>query len=245
MLTWPPVLILFISDLHLSAERPATTQAFLRFLSGPARQANGLWILGDLFESWVGDDELKFPFPASIAAALAALSQQGVAINIVVGNRDFLLGRRFARAGGAQLVREPALIEAAGQRIVLLHGDAQCTDDIAYQRFRRRLRFPLTLALLRRLPMALRLRLASRLRQRSENDTSYKPPAITDVNPEAIEAAFRQSNADCMIHGHTHRPAKHLLLVDGRERQRWVLADWHDQATWLEAGPDGLVAREE
>ncbi len=238
-------MILFISDLHLSAERPATTAAFLRFLSGPARQANALWILGDLFESWVGDDELKFPFPASIAAAMAALSQHGVAINIVVGNRDFLLGRRFARASGARLVREPALLEAAGQRIMLLHGDAQCTDDLAYQRFRRRIRFPLTLALLRALPMAVRLRLASRLRQRSENDTSYKPPTITDVNPDAIEAAFRQSKADCMIHGHTHRPARHLHQVDGRERQRWVLADWHDQATWLETGPAGLVARQE
>ncbi|KAF7598880.1 MAG: UDP-2,3-diacylglucosamine diphosphatase [Candidatus Dactylopiibacterium carminicum] len=238
-------MILFISDLHLCAERPETTAAFLRFLSGPAREADALWILGDLFESWVGDDELDDPFCASIADVLSALTGSGVKTSIIVGNRDFLLGKRFAARSGTHLVAEPALIEWNGHRIVLLHGDAQCTDDLAYQRFRRRIRSPLSLALLRLLPLSWRLRLANRIRQRSESATHDKPSDITDVNPQAIEQAFRRTGAEWMVHGHTHRPARHLLAVDGLEKQRWVLADWHAQATWLETSADGLQARTE
>lgn len=238
-------MILFISDLHLQASRPETTRAFLDFLAGPARQAKALWILGDLFEFWVGDDDLADPFHASIADALAALGAAGVEIRIIVGNRDFLLGKSFATRSGAQIVAEPVTINVGQQRIVLLHGDAQCTDDIAYQRFRRRIRSPLTLALLRRLPLTLRRALARRIRRGSESTKPYKNQQLMDVNPEAIDTLFRTTDAEVMIHGHTHRPARHTLSVDGRERQRWVLSDWHAKATWLEAGPDGLIAREE
>lgn len=238
-------MILFISDLHLCVRRPETTAAFLRFLDGPARQAKTLWILGDLFEFWVGDDDLDDPFHACIAEALAALSHSGVDIRIIVGNRDFLLGKVFAARCGAHLVTEPALIEAYGQRIVLMHGDAQCTDDIAYQRFRRRIRSPLSLALLRLLPLGFRRMLAERIRHNSETSRSYQAGIFFDLNPHVVEALFRSTQADGMIHGHTHRPALHTLSVDGRERQRWVLADWHDQATWLQAGPDGIIALSE
>ncbi|GAB2883096.1 UDP-2,3-diacylglucosamine diphosphatase [Uliginosibacterium flavum] len=238
-------MILFISDLHLQASRPETTRAFLDFLAGPARQAKALWILGDLFEFWVGDDELEEPFHACIADALATLGAAGVKIRIIVGNRDFLLGKSFAARSGAQIFAEPVAINVDQQRIVLLHGDAQCTDDVAYQRFRRRIRSPLTLALLRRLPLALRRALARRIRRGSESAKPYKNQQLMDVNPAAIEAVFRATDADVMIHGHTHRPAHHTHTVDGRERQRWVLSDWHAKATWLEAGPDGWIAREE
>ncbi|MBS1209601.1 MAG: UDP-2,3-diacylglucosamine diphosphatase [Proteobacteria bacterium] len=233
-------MILFISDLHLCVGRPETTAAFLRFIDGPARQARTLWILGDLFEFWVGDDDLDDPFHARIAEALAGLSHDGVDIRIIVGNRDFLLGTTFAARSGAQLVTEPALIEAGGHRIVLMHGDAQCTDDLAYQRFRRRIRSPLCLALLRILPLKLRRALARRIRQNSETARSYQPGQFFDLNAQRVETIFRTSNADWMIHGHTHRPACHILNVDGRECQRWVLADWHDKATWLQVGDDGI-----
>ncbi|MDP5239788.1 UDP-2,3-diacylglucosamine diphosphatase [Uliginosibacterium sp. 31-16] len=238
-------MILFISDLHLCARRPETTAAFLRFIDGPARQAKTLWILGDLFEFWVGDDDLGDPFHARIAQALAALSHSGVDIRIIVGNRDFLLGSIFAARCGAHIVTEPALIELNGHRVVLMHGDAQCTDDVAYQRFRRRIRSPLSLALLRRLPLRFRRVLAERIRRNSENSRDYQAGIFFDLNPQVVETLFRTTHADWMIHGHTHRPALHTLNVDGRERQRWVLADWHDQATWLQAGPDGIIALSE
>lgn len=238
-------MILFISDLHLQASRPETTRAFLDFLTGPARKAESLWILGDLFEFWVGDDDLIDPFHASIADALAALSATGVEIRIIVGNRDFLLGKTFAKRSGAQLIAEPAVIHFGEQRIVLVHGDAQCTDDIAYQRFRRRIRSPFTRTVLRCLPLSLRRTLACRIRQSSESSRQDKAPRLMDVNPAAIEALFRTTDAGVMIHGHTHRPAHHTHTVDGRQRQRWVLSDWHARATWLEAGPNGLIAREE
>lgn len=235
-------MILFISDLHLQASHPETTRAFLNFLTGPARHAEALWILGDLFDFWIGDDDLADPFHAQIADALASLSASGVKLRIMAGNRDFLLGETFARRCGAQLVSEPALIQIGKQRVALLHGDAECTDDLAYQRFRRKIRAPLTLAVLRKLPRTWRRALAKRIRQNSESSRQSTDTRYMDVNPDAIQNTFRQTDADWMIHGHTHRPAQHILTVDGRERQRWVLSDWHDTATWLEATPQGLKA---
>lgn len=237
-------MILFISDLHLQASETATTRAFLDFLAGPAREAKELWILGDLFEFWVGDDDLADPFHARIAQALAALSQSGVRVSIVVGNRDFLLGQRFAARSGARIVAEPALVQAPdGRRLLLLHGDAQCTDDLAYQRFRRRIRSPLSLLLLRCLPLSLRRALARRIRRSSESARQYANKPFIDLNPQVTAQLLRETGADAMIHGHTHRPACHALTIDGRVCQRWVLADWHGKASWLEAGPDGLKAR--
>lgn len=236
-------MILFISDLHLCASRPETTAAFRRFLAGPAREAQSLWILGDLFEFWVGDDALSEPFHAEIAEALAELARSGVAIRILRGNRDFLLGKTFARRAGASLVNEPALIEAFGLRLVLTHGDAECTQDLAYQRFRRRIRSPLSRAILLCLPLALRHALAKRMRDRSE--ASHKASNAYDLDPKAVSVLFRATQADAMIHGHTHRPTCHRLELDGSTHERWVLADWHDRPTWLELSEQGLKAKKE
>lgn len=237
-------MILLISDLHLQASSPATTRAFLDFLTGPARQARELWILGDLFEFWVGDDDLDDPFHACIADSIAALSRAGTTVRIVPGNRDFLLGERFAARTGARIMTEPVLLEVGGRRLLLLHGDAECTDDHRYQRFRRCIRSPLSLSLLAILPLALRRRLARRIRKQS-SARNYPDQRVGDLNPEAVGNLFRHHNADWMVHGHTHRPALHRHLVDGRERLRWVLSDWHDKASWLEIGNEGVQARSE
>lgn len=222
-------MIHFISDLHLDARRPGTTRAFLDYLAGPARQCEALWILGDLFETWIGDDDLAIPFNAHIADALATLGKAGVQVRIIVGNRDFLLGKSFEGRSGAQIVTEPAFVQLGEQRVVLVHGDAQCTDDKSYQRFRRIVRNPLLQTLFRTLPFALRQRVASRLRNQSERSKPGKSMTIMDVNPEAIAALFRQGEASWIIHGHTHRPAIH---VHGAGK-RFVLSDWHERATGL------------
>ncbi|MDQ7989647.1 MAG: UDP-2,3-diacylglucosamine diphosphatase [Candidatus Dactylopiibacterium sp.] len=236
-------MILFISDLHLQPSAPATTRAFLAFLAGPARRASALWILGDLFEFWVGDDDLGDPFHADIADALAALGHAGVAVHIVPGNRDFLLGAGFAARTGARIENEPVLLTVGTHRLVLVHGDAECLDDADYQRYRRRIRSPLSRFVLRHLPLCARRALARRIRRRSAaRGEGYARTA--DLDAGAIASLFRDFDADWMIHGHTHRPALHPHAVDGRERLRWVLADWHDTATWLEVEPDGVTARE-
>lgn len=238
-------MILFISDLHLCSSRPETTAAFERFILGPAQEAEELWILGDLFEFWVGDDDLANPFHAKIADTLHLLAKRGVKISIICGNRDFLLGKRFARRTGARIVAEPALLETAqGARIILAHGDAQCTDDLAYQRFRQRIRSPLSRALLKLLPLQLRRALATRMRERSESmhDASA---TFHDLNEQTLASLFRRYAATLMIHGHTHRPARHELSVDGKTCTRWVLADWHAHASWLELGPGGITPRSE
>lgn len=238
-------MILFISDLHLQAGEPDTTRAFLDFLNGPARKAQALWILGDLFEFWVGDDDLSDPFHARIADALADLTRSGVALHLIAGNRDFLLGQTFARRTGARLETEPVLLEAWGMRMVLVHGDAECIADQAYQRYRRRIRAPFTLAVLRALPLAARRAIARRIRRSSEGARRYDASRpFIDLDAEAIAHLLREQDASVLIHGHTHRPACHELQVDGRRCTRWVLPDWHGKAQWLEAGPQGLIARQ-
>lgn len=238
-------MILFISDLHLCASRPESTAAFERFIQGPAQEAEELWILGDLFEFWVGDDDLANPFHAHIADTLHQLARRGVRISIICGNRDFLLGKHFARRAGARIVAEPALLESPqGARIILTHGDAQCTDDLAYQRFRRRIRSPLSRTLLKLLPLKLRRALAARMRERSES-MHGSSATFHDLNVQALESLFREHSATLMIHGHTHRPDRHELRVDGRVCSRWVLADWHAHASWLELGPSGIIPRSE
>ncbi|MEC5399787.1 UDP-2,3-diacylglucosamine diphosphatase [Uliginosibacterium sp. H1] len=237
-------MIYFISDLHLDESRPATAQAFLDFLAGPVRQGQALWILGDLFEFWTGDEEVDTPFNRRIADALSALRGAGVDIKLVIGNRDFLLGRQFAKRCGLQIVDEPAQIDLGGHRTVLLHGDAQCTDDVSYQRFRAKVRSPWRQFVFCRLPFWLRLKITRGVRNQIGNAKQLKEMRIMDVNDDAIAQVFRDSGASWMIHGHTHRPARHDLVVDGQARVRWVLADWHDKATWLEWNGQALQARE-
>lgn len=233
---------LFISDLHLCPSRPATTAAFFDFLAGPARQTDALYILGDLFEYWLGDDDLSAPFNTSVAQALAALSDHGVAVYFMAGNRDFLLGAHFAARAGLSLLNDPCRIILAGTPTLLLHGDSLCTDDAAYQAFRRQARDPAWQSHFLSQPLASRQAQAQALRRQSEAAKGEKMAAIMDVNTDAVTQAFRQQDCVRIIHGHTHRPAQQLIEVDGRPCERWVLADWHDRATWLECDAQGCRA---
>jgi UDP-2,3-diacylglucosamine hydrolase len=237
-------MIRFISDLHLSSADPATAQAFLRFLAGPARDSEALWILGDLFEYWAGDDDLDLSFNAEMAEAMRAVSDAGVSIGIIVGNRDFLLGPAFATRTGATLATDPHLIELGNTRTLLMHGDSLCTDDVPYMQFRQTVRNPAWQAQFLAQPVVVRRKIAEELRAKSEAAKQDKDIGIMDVNTEAVAHAFRDHNADLIIHGHTHRPARHEVIVDGRACVRWVLADWHGQAHWLQWDGHALSAHQ-
>lgn len=232
---------LFISDLHLAEERPETTARFERFLAGTLPGASALYILGDLFEYWAGDDTLALPFEGRIGALLREASR-AVPVSFLHGNRDFVVGAAFSEATGVRVIPDPTVIDLAGTRAVLLHGDTLCTGDAAYQAFRAQVRDPRWQAAALARPPAERLALARGMRQGSESAKGGKSESIMDVAPEAVESAFRASGCDLMIHGHTHRPARHVHAVDGRERVRWVLPDWYEGGGYLAAGPDGIEA---
>jgi len=235
------VTTLFISDLHLDGEWPEITRQFLEFLDGEARTARALYILGDLFEAWIGEDDPD-PSKQAVMEALRTLTASGVPCYVMHGNRDFLLGKRFSAATGVQLLPDSIVLDLYGRRTLLMHGDTLCTDDHAYQRLRRIVRNPLVKLLLRSLPLAQRQRLAQKLRAGSKAhiDAMDKArPYIMDVNPQAVTAALRQAGTDCLIHGHTHRPAVHPLDLDGRPATRIVLGDWYEQGSvlrWNEQG---------
>ncbi len=231
---------LFISDLHLSPALPQTVQVFEDFLRGPAREASILFILGDLFEYWIGDDMLDADrdtehaptsatpaseplgvFARRMTAAMAELSASGVPIAVMRGNRDFLLGKRFARAAGAVMLDDPCVFSFLGQALVLSHGDQLCTDDVGYQRFRRVAHSPLGKAFFLTLPLRVRMGIADRIRRRSAAKGAHRT-AYADANANAIAALLDAAGERTLVHGHTHRPARH---VDGR-RVRWVLPDW-------------------
>ncbi|HMA31218.1 MAG TPA: UDP-2,3-diacylglucosamine diphosphatase [Casimicrobiaceae bacterium] len=235
---------LLLSDLHLAPERPAAAAAFHAFTRGPARAAASVYILGDLFDSWVGDDQRREPFAREIVESLRALTDAGVAVYVARGNRDFLLGADFARATGATLLDEQTIVDIHGTRTLLSHGDEFCTDDRAYQRYRAWSRDPARQRRLLRLPYRLRRWIAAWMRRRSASETARKPEAILDVNAGAIEGAFRARGVARMIHGHTHRPARHSLVVDGKPRERIVLADWDDHGHFLEIDEAGVRARD-
>ncbi|MFO1325591.1 MAG: UDP-2,3-diacylglucosamine diphosphatase [Burkholderiales bacterium] len=235
---------LFLSDLHLSPDRPGAVAAFHALAAGPARAAASVYILGDLFDWWVGDDQMRDPFVASIVASLRDISDSGVPLFVGRGNRDFLLGERFANATGAKLLDDFVVVSAGGTRTLLCHGDELCTDDVEYQTYRTRMRAPDTQARLLRLPYLVRRGIAWWLRRRSRNEKALKPDSIMDVAPDAVAAAFRAHDVLRMIHGHTHRPARHEHVVDGAIRERFVLADWHDRGHYLAVDADGVHARE-
>lgn len=234
---------LFISDLHLDPDSPAIARQFLAFLDGEARSAEALYILGDLFEVWLGDDD---PDPAAreIVAALRRLSDSGVPCFVMHGNRDFLIGRRFCEETGARLIDDSTVIEVQGERVLLMHGDVLCTDDTSYQRLRRIMRNPIVQWVVRRLSLARRRALASRMREGSRMHTGTAAPEIMDVNAGAVADAFRASGVRTMIHGHTHRPAVHELFVDGKPVRRIVLGDWHAQGSVLAWSPTGFELRQ-
>ncbi|MBK9428577.1 MAG: UDP-2,3-diacylglucosamine diphosphatase [Gammaproteobacteria bacterium] len=220
---------LFVSDLHLTPERPGVTRAFLDFLHHA--DADALYILGDLFEVWVGDDD-DSPLARTLIDALAAAHARGIALYFLHGNRDFTVWRRFARETGARLLGDRELVEIHGRRLLLLHGDTLCTDDQAYQQFRRRIRHPAPRFILCHLPLALRRRIARGWRAASQRHNRNKPEYIMDVNADAVVAEFRASGADAMIHGHTHRPGRHRHAMDGRTVERVVLGDWTETSGW-------------
>ncbi|HEX7328962.1 MAG TPA: UDP-2,3-diacylglucosamine diphosphatase [Casimicrobiaceae bacterium] len=234
--------VLLLSDLHLAEERAGSAAAFLAFAAGPAREARAVYILGDLFDSWIGDDQLREPFAAAIAQALRGIADAGVAVFVARGNRDFLLGERFASVAGATLLAEETLADLGGVRTLLTHGDELCTDDHAYQRYRAWMRDPVHQRRLLRLPYALRRGIAAWMRRKSRSETARKPESILDVNAAAVEAALRRHRVTRMIHGHTHRPARHPLAVDGAACERIVLADWDELGHYLEIGGEGIRA---
>lgn len=220
------MLTLFISDLHLTARRPATAELFLGWLAGPARQAGELYILGDLFDYWLGDDDLAEPFNEHIRTGLANLAAAGTAIYFLPGNRDFLIGKAFAAATGVTLLPDIHVRRIAGRPTLLLHGDTLCTDDHAYLAFRGRVRNDDWRRDFLGRPLAERRALIEALRQRSEAAKNDKADEIMDVNPGMVAAILNEYGVSRMIHGHTHRQACHDLDVDERACQRWVLGDW-------------------
>lgn len=232
-------MILLISDLHLEEQRPDITRAFLRFLRERAVQAEALYILGDFFEVWIGDDGMS-PFQHEIAVALRQLSETGTRIFLMHGNRDFLIGQAFCREAGCTLLNDPCVVELAGERVLLMHGDSLCTADQAYMRMRRLLRNPLSLFILRHLPLAKRQQLARKLRNESRTQTRMKAEAITDVTPAEVERVMAEHRVHTLIHGHTHRPAVHELTVNGQPVQRIVLGDWDTQGWALQIDEQGL-----
>lgn len=229
----------FISDLHLSPERPGITQVFLRFLSQDAAQADALYILGDLFEHWIGDDDTRLEFNALIVNALRNLSARGKPVFVMRGNRDFLLKTQFSQHSGARLIEDPAEIDLYGHATLLMHGDTLCTGDVRYQAFRKRARNPLTQWLFLALPLSSRRKLVERTRRFSEKEKQIKSSEIMDVTHTAVESAFRDHPCARLIHGHTHRPARHEHMVDGVSRERWVLSDWYTHGEYLRCDANG------
>ena len=230
---------LFISDLHLCPSRPQISRLFLEFLDGPARQAQALYILGDLFEYWAGDDDLDDPFNAGICTVLRTLSDSGVPLFFMAGNRDFLAGESFAKATGLRLLPDPTLIEVAGTTTLLMHGDTLCTDDDAYQAFRAEVRSPEWRQAFLALPLVQRKAQIEALRRESEAQKRIKPMDIMDVSPNAVLQGLTSHRCTRLIHGHTHRPALHQFEVDGRNCERWVLPDWYEKGGYLACGADG------
>ncbi|MGH8353263.1 MAG: UDP-2,3-diacylglucosamine diphosphatase [Pseudomonas sp.] len=231
--------ILLISDLHLEEERPDITRAFLHFLDGRARQAEALYILGDFFEAWIGDDAMS-PFQRSIAQALRQLADSGTQIFLMHGNRDFMLGAGFCREAGCTLLADPSRVELNGEAVLLMHGDSLCTQDEAYMRLRRWLRNPVSLWLLRHLPLATRHKLARKLRKESRAQTQMKASVIIDVTAEEIPRVMAAQGVHTLIHGHTHRPAVHELQVEGQPARRIVLGDWDRQGWALQIDANGF-----
>jgi UDP-2,3-diacylglucosamine hydrolase len=239
-------LALFISDLHLQESHPRTAEAFFRFLAERASQAEALYLLGDIFEYWAGDDDLGTPFHQRIVTALRTVSDSGVAVYWMAGNRDFLVGQDFARACGLTLLPDPHVVTIGGQTVALAHGDAQCTGDLKYMAFRAQVRDPAWQAQFLAMPLAQRKAIIAGLREGSRQAHGEKSYEIMDVTPDAVAALHASTQADVIIHGHTHRPALHLDGETGR--RRYVLPDWELDAEprrggWIAIDTDGDIHR--
>lgn len=216
--------------------------AFTRLLRTDARRAQRFFILGDMFDYWIGDDDLADPFHAEVAAELAALAQSGCRVLFMPGNRDFLLGERFADAAKLDILADPSIVELAGTPTLLLHGDTLCMDDVDYQAFRAKVHAQSWQQQFLRQSLEERRRIALELRADSESSQREKSTEIMDVAARAVEQAFRTSGCTRMIHGHTHRPARHEHYIDGRLCERWVLADWYQRGSYLRCDASGCTA---
>nr|WP_253911929.1 UDP-2,3-diacylglucosamine diphosphatase [Pseudomonas sp. CVAP\ len=230
---------MLISDLHLEEERPDITRAFLDLLATRARSAQALYILGDFFEVWIGDDAMS-PFQRSICQALRELSDSGTAIFLMHGNRDFLLGKAFCKTAGCTLLKDPSVVQLAGEPVLLMHGDSLCTRDESYMKLRRYLRNPISLFILRHLPLRTRRKLARKLRSESRAQTRMKANDIVDVTPEEIPRIMQQYGVKTLVHGHTHRPAIHKLQIGEQAAKRIVLGDWDRQGWALQVDEQGF-----
>jgi UDP-2,3-diacylglucosamine hydrolase len=238
-------LALFISDLHLQESHPRTAEAFFRFLAERAAHAGQLYLLGDIFEYWAGDDDLDTPFHQRVVKALRQLADAGVAIYWMAGNRDFLVGEGFARAAGLTLLAEPHVATIGGQRVALVHGDAECTGDVKYMEFRAQVRQPAWQQQFLSLPLAQRKQIIAGLREGSREAHNTKSYEMMDVTPAAVGALFASTGVDVVIHGHTHRPALHEG-ADGK--RRYVLPDWeldgeHERGGWIAIDAHGVITR--
>lgn len=230
---------LFISDLHLDAERPEIAEQFLVFLDKEAVHAESLFILGDLFESWIGDDDPN-PHYAVVKTAIRKLADTGVPVYFMHGNRDFMIGDDFAEETGVRILEDPLVRNLYGEPVLLSHGDAYCTDDVAYQNIRKMTRDPQWQSMMRQKSVEERLAFAAQARADSMAHGGAIDDRISDVNPDAIESAMRDAGVRKMLHGHTHRPAVHEISIDDDPATRIVLGDWYEQGSvvrWDDQGP--------
>jgi len=231
------VTTLFISDLHLEESRPDITRAFLSFLDEKAAGAEQLYILGDFFEAWIGDDE-RTQLQEQVAAALRSLSDRSTGIFLMHGNRDFLIGEDFCKRAGAILLDDPTVVDLYGMPTLLMHGDSLCTADVEYQKFRANMRNPQWQQMILQRPLEDRQQMARQLREISMAKNQGKEEFIMDVTPEEVVREMEAHGVQRMIHGHTHRPAEHELTANGQPAKRIVLGDWAENVWWLEVTSD-------
>jgi UDP-2,3-diacylglucosamine hydrolase len=225
---------LLISDLHLTEERPEANERFISLLEEKGRAADALYILGDFFEYWIGDDDLGEPFNAVIAGLLKDLARRGVPVYLMHGNRDFLIGEGFCAATGARLLPDPTVAEIGGVKTLLVHGDTLCTDDVEYQAWRRKARDPAFQAAFLAKSLTERRQQVQQMRAKSKEVVQEKTAEIMDVNDEAVRQALRTAGVRHLIHGHTHRPGRHAIDVDGERCERWVLPDWYGRGGYIQ-----------
>lgn len=231
---------LFISDLHLCASRPEITSSFLAFLKNTAINARSLYILGDLFEYWAGDDDVEDAHHQPVIMTFRALADANVNVYLMHGNRDFLIGSDFCNIAKLTLLQDPTLIDLYGKKTLLSHGDDLCTDDAAYQTFRRQVRDPKWQADFLSQSLHARKTQIEAIRTRSEEEKSNKSAEIMDVNQEAVSALLSTYDyPELLIHGHTHRPHQHQILLNGHHITRWVLGDWYEQGSYLICDQNG------
>mgnify|MGYP000334572491 CR=1 FL=1 len=229
----------FIADLHLAQNRPDITACFLSFLKNDAVEAQTLYILGDLFEYWLGDDD-DTPFIQDVANALKLLSKSGVTIYYIHGNRDFLLGKKYATQAGMTLLPEIKVIDLYGQQVVIMHGDTLCTRDVAYQAFRKKSRSWWWQTMVKSLPLFIRRKMAENYRIKSAKATAVKTQEIMDVTDAEVVRCLEEHQSQLLIHGHTHRPDIHQLSANNQDAQRIVLGDWYEQGAWLKVTKDNI-----